>query len=66
VCMFGCGGNGLGKTPDQPLNIGGPDGELYHVEVITTLAGLWRGEAWLTGDAVPGYIQAGHFRLLPA
>jgi hypothetical protein len=62
MCSVGCGGTGAGATPDEPLTLGAPGGPVYHVYVETGIAGLWPGEAWLTGSEAPTLIAAGLVR----
>ncbi len=51
-----CSRSGPGASPESPLRLGSPNAVVTHVEVLIGFAGLWLGEAWVTGSDVPDYV----------
>jgi hypothetical protein len=59
MCSVGCGGHGAGDSPEEPLVHGAPGGPVYHVRVNSPVAGLWPGEAWITGTEADSLMATG-------
>jgi hypothetical protein len=46
-------------SPEEPLVHGAPGGPVYHVRVNSPVAGLWPGEAWITGTEADSLMATG-------